>query len=271
MAIFRVEKNTAYTVMSNHHLRDRSLTLKSKGLLSQILSLPENWDYTLQGLSMINQEGIDAIRAAVKELEKSGYIVRSRERDELGKLQGTEYIIYEKPVLEKPTLDNPMLDNPTLGNPTQLNKEERNKELLNKDQSIHPGSDAMQAENVSESDEIDKIDNLKIIRKNIEYDILRERHPKERIDELYELMVEVVCSRKKDIRIGGEDIPANVAKERFMKIDQFHIAYVLDCISQNTTRVKNIKQYLLTTLYNAPTTMDHYYTAMVNHDLHGKY
>ena len=81
MAVFRVERNTGYTVMSNHHLRNKELTLKAKGLLSQMLSLPEDWDYTLAGLSHINREKIDAIREAVKELEKAGYIVRSRERE----------------------------------------------------------------------------------------------------------------------------------------------------------------------------------------------
>lgn len=90
MAVFRVERNRGYTVMSNHHLRNRGLTLKAKGLLSQMLSLPDNWDYTLAGLSRINREKIDAIREAVRELEKAGYIVRSRERDEKGRLRGAD-------------------------------------------------------------------------------------------------------------------------------------------------------------------------------------
>ena len=120
MAVFRVERNRGYTVMSNHHLRNRDLTLKAKGLLSQMLSLPDNWDYTLAGLSRINREKIDAIREAVRELEKAGYIVRSRERDEKGRLRGADYIIYEQPqppVLDLPTLENPTLDNPTLEKP----------------------------------------------------------------------------------------------------------------------------------------------------------
>ena len=86
MAVFRVEKNKGYTVMSNHHLRNKELSLKAKGLLSQMLSLPEDWDYTLAGLSLINREKIDAIREAVRELENAGYIQRSRERDEKGRL-----------------------------------------------------------------------------------------------------------------------------------------------------------------------------------------
>lgn len=84
MAVFRVERTKDYTVMSNHHLRNKELTLKAKGLLSQMLSLPEDWDYTLKGLAAINRESIDAIRTAVLELEQAGYIVRSRVRDERG-------------------------------------------------------------------------------------------------------------------------------------------------------------------------------------------
>ena len=99
MAVFRVERNKGYTVMSNHHLRNKELSLKAKGLLSQMLSLPEDWDYTLAGLSFINREKIDAIREAVKELERAGYIVRSRERDEKGRLRGADYVIFEQPHL----------------------------------------------------------------------------------------------------------------------------------------------------------------------------
>ena len=121
MAVFRVERNKGYTVMSNHHLRNKELSLKAKGLLSQMLSLPEDWDYTLAGLSFINREKIDAIREAIKELERAGYIVRSRERDEKGRLRGTDYVIFEQPqtppVSDLPTLENPTLDNPTLEKP----------------------------------------------------------------------------------------------------------------------------------------------------------
>ena len=117
MAVFRVEKNSGYTVMSNHHLRNRALSLKAKGLLSQILSLPEDWDYTLQGLARINRESIDAIRQAIRELEQTGYIQRSRERDEKGRLRGADYVIFELPqpvpASVSPTLENPTLENPT--------------------------------------------------------------------------------------------------------------------------------------------------------------
>ena len=97
MAVFRVERNKGYIVMSNQHLRNRELSLKAKGLLSQMLSLPEDWDYTLAGLSYINLESIDAIRTAIWELEKAGYITRRQGRDEKGKMTAIEYTIYEQP------------------------------------------------------------------------------------------------------------------------------------------------------------------------------
>ena len=145
MPVFRVERNKGYTVMSNHHLRNKDLSLKAKGLLSQMLSLPEDWDYTLKGLALINREKIDAIRQAIRELEQAGYIVRSRERDERGRLRGADYVIYEQPqtppaldlpTLENPTLDNPTQEKPTLENPTQLNKDIQSKDPRITDPSI---------------------------------------------------------------------------------------------------------------------------------------
>ncbi len=113
MAVFRVEKNKGYAVMSNHHLRNKALSLKAKGLLSQMLSLPEDWDYTLKGLSLINRESIDAIRTEVWELERVGYIRREQVRDAKSKMADMVYTIYKHPMLDKPVLENP----------TQLNKE----------------------------------------------------------------------------------------------------------------------------------------------------
>ncbi len=134
MAVFRVEKNRDYTVMSNHHLRNPDLSLKSKGLLSQMLSLPEEWDYTLKGLSQINREGIDAIREAIRELERAGYVTRTRVRNEKGQLGAADYVIHEfpvppKPILENPTQDKPISENPTLENPMQENPTQLNKDI----------------------------------------------------------------------------------------------------------------------------------------------
>ena len=299
MAVFRVEKNKGYTVMSNHHLRNKELSLKAKGLLSQMLSLPEDWDYTLAGLSLINREKIDAIREAVRELENAGYIQRSRERDEKGCLRGTTYVIYEQPpkldlpTLEKPTLDNPtlekpMLEKPTLENPTQLNKEllKTNlptKEKLNTDissthsipfHSLNPSplEDAAQPPERKRKEATDAYRVYEeIIKDNIEYEhfIKHTDFEKERLDEIVSLILETVCTSRKTIRIAGDDYPAELVKAKFMKLNSSHIEFVFACMSENTTKIRNIKQYLKAVLFNAPNTIDSYYTALVNHDMYG--
>lgn len=134
MAVFRIEKTRDYTVMSNHHLRDKSLSLKAKGLLSLMLSLPEEWDYTTKGLARICKDGVDSICAGVRELEEHGYVIRQRVRNPNGQLGAIEYTILEqprppepeKPKRENPVLDNPeqaypVLEEPEQGNPAQLN------------------------------------------------------------------------------------------------------------------------------------------------------
>ena len=136
MPVFRVERSKGYTVMSNYHLRDKSLSLKAKGLLSQILSLPEDWDYTLSGLCYINRERKDAIRSAVNELERAGYIERHQTTDESGKFSSNEYIIHEQPVSLPPSLDKPSSENPTTGKPTSENPTQLNKDRVTKDQAI---------------------------------------------------------------------------------------------------------------------------------------
>ena len=283
MAVFRVERNRGYTVMSNHHLRNRGLTLKAKGLLSQMLSLPDNWDYTLAGLSRINREKIDAIREAVRELEKAGYIVRSRERDEKGRLRGADYIIYEQP-------QPPVLDLPTLENPTQLNKDMSRTDLSKKEKSNtdisnthsipilspYPSpftEDAAEPERKgTEAKTQSAIEIYRdIIKDNIEYDILiQDPHmDKDRLDEIVDLILETVCTARKTLRIAGDDYPAELVKSKFLKLTSSHIEFVLDCMRENTTMIRNIKQYLRAVLFNAPSTIDSYYTALVAHDMAG--
>ena len=298
MAVFRVEKNRGYTVMSNHHLRNKALSLKAKGLLSQMLSLPEDWDYTLKGLSLINRESIDAIRTAVWELEKAGYIRREQGRDPKGKMADMVYTIYEQPVLgnpvlENPTsadpvLENPTSDNPASENPTQLNKEVQRtnlprKEKLNTDgqstdsipiPSLTPAPFEDEAAATpperkgTGKDEAVRI-YREIILENIEYDYLIQDKSidREQLDEIVDLMLETVCTSRKTIRVAGDDYPAELVKSKYMKLNGEHIRFVLDCLRENTTRVRNIKQYLRAMLFNAPSTINNYYTALVAHDM----
>ncbi|HFL3599783.1 TPA: DUF6017 domain-containing protein [Clostridioides difficile] len=303
MAVFRVERNKGYTVMSNHHLRNKELTLKAKGLLSQMLSLPEDWDYTLAGLSYINRENIDAIRTAIWELEKAGYITRRQGRDDKGKMTAIEYTIYEQPqpppelgcpILENPTADNPVLENPTTENPMQLNKEIQRTDLPKTDLSttdlssthsipiLSPdpsplGQDAAGANGsasaAGERKRKERNDAYKIyeeiIKDNIEYDFLLQDSSidRDRLNEIVDLMLETVCTARKTIRIAGDDYPAELVKAKFMKLNSSHIQFVFDCMRENTTKIRNIKQYLRAVLFNAPTTIDSYYTALVAHDM----
>lgn len=129
MAIIRVKKTKDYTVMSNYHFREKKLSLKAKGLLSLILSLPENWDYSAEGLATLSKDGRDGVKAGLKELEKFGFLERKQMYDKAGKFSGHEYIVYEKPNTENPLTENPPTDKPPTEkplteNPTQLNTKE---------------------------------------------------------------------------------------------------------------------------------------------------
>ena len=296
MAVFRIEKTRDYTVMSNHHLRNTALSLKAKGLLSLMLSLPEGWDYTTKGLARICKDGVDSICAGVRELEEQGYVIRERVRNANGQLGAIEYTILEQPrqpeperekpgrenpVQANPVLDNPVLGKPEQGNPAQLNTNKSSNQGLNTDLSntevsnpirSNPYEDEPQAADGMGTDTRSAREIYReIILENIEYRHLVQNNQidRERLDELVELIVDTVCSARKTIRIAGDDYPAGVVKSRFMKLDSSHIEYVLSSMQENTTYVRNIKKYLLAALYNAPSTISSYYTSLVNHDLYG--
>lgn len=336
MAVFRVERTRDYTVMSNHHLKNRSLSLKAKGLLSVMLSLPDEWDYTLRGLATISKEGVDAIREAIRELEDAGYIIRSRGRNDKGQLAGTEYVIYEhphqspnapaldittqekpvvvntqkskprsakplpinaskpvsesceapanaletpmweNPILDNPTLEKPALDNPTLENPTQLSTKGSKTYPENKKQSttsIHPSFPlSISSEQTEGSDGTDMVKKYRSrVKNNIEYFEISEDYAEniQQLDEIVDLMVETLCSTRPTLSVAGDSLPASLVKERLLKINCMHIQYVMDSLKAKTTPVRNIKRYLLTVLFNAPATIDNYYTAQFRHEYYG--
>ncbi len=298
MAVYRVEKTKDFTVMANYHLKDRTISLKAKGLLSVMLSLPENWVYTLKGLASISKEGLDAIREGIRELEAAGYIIRNRTRNEKGQLAGAEYIIREQPqpVAEKqartdaepseplpnppqaepleqaPTTETPAKANPITTapiwkkpapeNPTQsvpmlLRTKEVKTDLENIHKSIYP----------SNPDGMDVDRCRREVRTRIDYYGLLEdpSAPEEQLDEIVELTVETLCSSRPTIQIAGDEYPAKLVKERFLKLTGKHIGYVMDRLKANRTLIRNIKNYLLAVLFNAAVTVDHYYTAEFNH------
>lgn len=111
MSVVRVVKNKDYTAMANYHLKEKDMSLKAIGLLSIMLSLPDNWDYSVNGLTSIRKESYDTIRAILKELEEFGYLNRTQIKNDKGKFVDVEYTIYEKPLTEKPITENPLTEN----------------------------------------------------------------------------------------------------------------------------------------------------------------
>ena len=289
MAVFRIERTRDYTVMSNHHLRNANLSLKAKGLLSMMLSLPEDWNYTTRGLAKICKEGVDAIGAALRELEAAGYIVRHKLRGRQGRISDTEYVIYEQPQpknpdtpqpdMASPDTENPHLDKPDTEKPAELNIEKSNTQKQNiygsSTDSIPfrdcaadclpewKGRDAMSLTEIESYREL--------IQENIGYEYLCQQYEtyREDLDEIVELIVETVCAKRKTTRIAGSDFPHEIVRSRFLKLDNSHIEFVMDCLLKNTTEIRNMKQYPLTVLFNAPTTISNHYTSQVNHDMYG--
>ena len=255
MAVFRVERTRDYTVMCNHHLKDSNLSLKAKGLLSMMLSLPDEWNYTTRGLAAICKEGVDAIGKTLKELELAGYIIRRQLRGKDGRISDTEYTIFEKPRkpsppdttlpdTENPYLDNPDTEAPDTDNPAQLNTKKSNTQKSNTDlSSTHsfflPAADGM----------TDGFEKKAEIREQIEYDILCQQYDRMQLDELVEIMLEVAMNRSPTVKIGRDaEYPTGFVQQRFEKITSMHIEKVMDGIRENTTRVWNTKGFLSETL-----------------------
>lgn len=283
MPVFRVSKNRDFTVIANSVFKDRRLSAKAKGILVEMLSLPENWDYTLKGLTTLFSDGIDSIRQGIKELEENGYIVRERKRDARGRLGGMEYVIYETPekavenIVENssPEQSSPANAEPTEDFPAQGESAEDKAMLykeLNKSrtkESITHLSNPYQSITEKVPDVMGYDEARETVKENIEYEILSERYPVERLDEIVDIASEALCSKRSTFSLGKDTYPYALVKDRLLRLDSSHIEYILDCIDGNTTDIRNIKPYMLKTLINAPATMDSYYRTKVNHDLYG--
>ena len=312
--VFRVEKTGNFTVMSNTHLKDRRLSYKAKGLLSVILSLPPDWDYTITGLSVIAADGVDSVKTAIKELEQYGYVTRTQLRDELGRMAQNEYRVYEDPADnpdfvqpeqvspekdapdEKPSSSSPRkrssfsvspsAENPSTVTPTADNTQadtiiKLNKNILNTDASIHSFTPAQAQESEDRTESIDKGKNIsftsvaerelysEVIRENICYD---EKYAhgigdSQQVDELVSIMTDVVCSSSPTIRVNGEAVLHEVVKSRFLELTDEEIDYVLHALHHNSSRIGNMRSYLITTLYNSKSTVSNYYANMACNDI----
>ena len=304
MAVYRVERTRDYTVMCNYHLKDKALSLKAKGLLSMMLSMPEEWNYSTRGLAAICKEGVEAVGNTLKELEKAGYMVRRQLRGTNGRITDTEYIIYEKPQDTEPSepetapdpegpdapdpdtaapdAATPDMASPYTGKPDVVEPDAENRPELNIKKSrikksntlgsnIHsilppsPPASAPAAEGMNEVYE--KRDE---IREQIEYDLITSPTNREQVDEFVEIMLEVALAKSPTMKIGrNAEYPTALVQQRFELINSSHIEKVLDAIRENTTRVWNTRAYLLAALFNAPSTTDNHYTMLVNHDMNG--
>ena len=245
--------------MSNHHLREIDLSLKAKGLLSLMLSLPDDWDYSAKGLAMLCQEGRDSVESGLKELERKGYLLRRRIRSPNGCFGHIQYEIYEESFLkdrastqprrEKSNRDSSKQAAPVRKNHTQLNRDIQNTEELKE-----------------KEDQNDAHWWRVRIENNIDYDTLVEKYGEEKIDHLVELMLEVVISENPYCIIAKEKLPREVVRSRMRKINSEHIEYVLDELDNTTCRIGNAKAYVLAALFNSPLNMDNHFLFEINRD-----
>ena len=283
--VFRVFKTEKFSVISNYHLFDKRLTHKATNLLTTMLALSPVWDYTLKGLASLKKDGIDGVRSGIRELEKLGYLTRRQLRNEKGQLAHNEYLVYETPELnpnfakseencqELPSLENPItdkkinspsLENPSTENPTQLNTKLLNTKYINQSYQDNNNININNTYRCDEMDSIDKIDRKEIkaeLKKQLNYEnlISRNKADKKQINSIINILADVMSSRSQSIRIGGENKPLEEVIQRFKQLTDKHIAYVLECLNKNADKPRNIRAYLLTSLFNAPSTMDCYY------------
>ena len=338
MSKFRINKNDNFTILNNTIFKDRCLSFKAKGILCLMMSLPEDWNYTLKGLAALSKDNIDSVRQGVNELKKAGYIVQHQVKDENGRWAESVYDVYEEPqqtqenvgaeeknlqkntdikqdlteyrssqngndltdlpsldfpitvnqstqngsnLTDLPSLDFPITEKPITENPTQLNTKELNNKYINNTisyQSIYHLDNNIPL--TSKEKPMDKMDMTlekrqaykELVHENIDYEYMSEtmnRIEIEQVDGIVELMLDVICSEAKIMRVGGNDISTELVRSRFLKLTSEHIDYVLQSLRSNTTKVRNIRAYVITSLYNAYVTMDAYYTAEVAHDMNG--
>ena len=299
MPVFRVDKSRDFTVVANCVFKDRSLSAKAKGILVEMLSLPESWDYTLKGLTTLFSDGIDSIRQGINELEKHGYIVRERKRDARGRLGGMEYVIYEtphkpvensidsaypespEPTTEKPTQDSSAEEMPTVYK--EINKYNKNKSMtfeINKNSFLPEVSENLEVcvpvekpdcRPVGRKEISDTLRAREEIKQQIEYDVMVQRCQSSQLDELVEIMLEVRMNLSPTTRFSRDEVyPTVYVQDRYSRLNAEHIEQVLDGICDNTSKVMHTKAYLMKCLFNAPETLESKVMMDVNHDLFGE-
>ena len=283
MPVCRIMKENNYTRVSNHYLRDNSLSFKAKGLLTLMLSLPEDWDYTIAGLAQFTADGRVSIASTIRELEECGYIRRSQTRGENGAFAQNEYWNYEVPQTDKAPcaenvetadLDGEISENEASGSnepladnvSTTINDLSVSHPNLPIPLTENPSAEIMPTGNSTQQiKEIQKTEKPNLIRydlmraragQRVEYAVLREEYPKEQLDELISLIVEMEVSEGESMLIAGSLYPVELVKARMQALNAECIRYVLDCLCEVKPQIKNMKKYLMASMFNAPATME---------------
>lgn len=285
MAILKNKTQGNYTIVSNGILKNQSLSLKDRGLIITLLSLPDNWAFTINGLSKIIPDGKDSIKNSLKHLEELGYVSKTQNRGEFGKYGNIVIEVHETPILpivenpltEKPSTENPLTEKPLTGKPVpeNLSQYNNNKYNTNKSiihQSIHLSINNQNVDGLVDMDESENYIYLKnLIKKNIEYDILSDQFKdltdKDILDQIVDLITEICSFAKKDILINGNHIPSALVKTKFLKLDSSNIQYVMEELKKGTSKIKNPHSYLISMLYNAQNTQNVHYQSAVNSDM----
>lgn len=259
MSVFRIEKTKDFTIMSNHHFKNKNLSLKAKGLLSLMLSLPEDWNYTTRGLASICKDGVDSISTALKELEAEGYLARKRFRRKDGSLGRMEYVIYEHPVCKLSESNNHEPQKPQKVKPvTESPEQEKPAQLITNISSTNRASTDITKDKTRLNARVREDQTMKqigfyrdLIERNIRYEALVVKYGSERVYEIMELIMEPFYSMSQDFHIGKKKYSKEAVRSKFLKITSEQIEKVFDQIDHTTKRVHNPKAYVLTLLYNA--------------------
>ena len=297
MPVCRIMKESNYTRVSNHYLRDNSLSFKAKGLLTLMLSLPEDWDYTIAGLAQFTADGRVSIASTIRELEERGYIRRSQTRGENGAFAQNEYWIYEVPQtgespcaenVETADLDEEISENEASGSnealaeniSTTINDLSVSQPNLPIPLTDLPPTDIMPTENQAQQiKELQKTEKPNLIRYDlmraraadrVEYAVLREEFPKEQLDELIELIVEMEACQSETMLIAGAVYPRELVASRMQSLNAECIRYVLDCLREVKPQIKNMKKYLMASLFNAPATVENFMESRVQREVFAK-
>ena len=260
MAIIRMKKEKNYTVVDYGYLNDPRLSAREMGLLTKVLSLPDDWEFSIRGLEHILKDGQDGIRSALRVLEETGYLVRSRARNAHGKMGKITYTFYERslcpsnPNKESPDTEEPNMEKPDMVGEPQL----ITKKVINNLSNNYPINQdgAMTDRTVQEE----------AVRNHIDYPALVTRNPYsvDQIDEMVAIMADVMMMPDgAEITVGGNQLSVGVVKSQLQRLESNHIEYVLDSMSGSAAPIHNIHGYLLTALYRAPLTLHNHYAAQV--------